>query len=104
MSNFICFLTLTVLAVIVAIGIIWYIATTNNKKDTELYIGVITSLIILFIICIIGSINCFNSYITDVRSDAIDHYIVGDVEYQVKLSADGDTLDWKYIVIPVDYD
>lgn len=104
MLNFICFLVLTVLAVIIAICTISYISTNTGKKDIRLYTTNIISLLILFSLYVIASINCFNNYIIDVRSDAIDHYVVGDFEYQVKLSADGDTLDWRYIIIPTDYD
>ena len=60
--------------------------------------------VVLAIMLFLCSSYCFSCYKQRVQSDAIDHYIVGDVEYIEIQNSNGDTVDWCYKVIPADYD
>ena len=62
-----------------------------------------SSVLIAAIALIITCIPLFNKYKQKVQSNAIDHYIVGDVEL-VEKRVDGEVVDWYYIVTPVDYE
>lgn len=59
--------------------------------------------IVLVIINIVLSVISFNKYKQYVQSDAIDHYVVGDVQCREVL-LDGEVIDWTYIVLPNDYE
>lgn len=54
----------------------------------------------VFIIC---AFPLYKKHIQLIQSDAIDHYVVGDVELHEK-TVDGEVVDWTYVVIPADYE
>ena len=55
---------------------------------------------VIFVVC---AFPIFNRYKRQIQSDAIDHYVVGDVELHEK-TVDGQVVDWEYIVKPADYE
>lgn len=59
--------------------------------------------LIIGVLCIICSIFLYKKHVQLVQSDAIDHYVVGDVELHEK-TIDGEVVDWTYVVIPADYE
>lgn len=61
------------------------------------------ALLCMGIIIAICAIPLYKKHIRIVQSDAIDHYVVGDVELHEK-TIDGEVVDWTYVVIPSDYE
>ena len=61
------------------------------------------ALLCMGIIIAICAIPLYKQHIRIVQSDAIDHYVVGDVELHEK-TIDGEVIDWTYVVIPSDYE
>ena len=60
-------------------------------------------LLITGIAFIVLSFVFFPKYKAKIQSDAIDHYVMGDVELHEKV-VDGEVVDWQYIVTPSDYE
>lgn len=60
-------------------------------------------LLITGIAFIVLSFVFFPKYKAEIQSDAIDHYVMGDVELHEKV-VDGEVVDWQYIVTPSDYE
>ena len=58
---------------------------------------------LLGVICVVMCFPVFNLYKREIQTNAIDHYIVGDVEL-VEKRVNGEVVDWYYIVTPVDYE
>lgn len=96
---------LALMAVIVATIIIWsFIDLSITYSFKEVIKSKFTIPCLIVSIILIGcAIFLFNRNKRNVQSDAIDHYIVGDVEL-VEKRVDGEVVDWYYKVIPVDYE
>jgi hypothetical protein len=67
-------------------------------KSKEVILILILGIVALFVAYGIG-----RSARQQIESNAIDHYIMGDVE-KVEIFEDGEVIDWYYKVIDVDYD
>ena len=99
------YLVFALILIVFCIIILWsFVDVCINYGFKETIRAKWTIPVVIFgIICGICAIPIYQKHIQKVQSDAIDHYIVGDVEIHEKV-VDGEVVDWQYVVIPADYD
>jgi hypothetical protein len=99
------YLILAIVCVVLATMIIWSFVDLSINYGFKEVLKAKWTIVILCLGIIVGicAIPLYNKHIRIVQSDAIDHYIVGDVELHEK-TIDGDVVDWLYVVTPADYE
>ena len=99
------YLILTIICIVCAtiiFFVLFHVCINYGFKETIKAKYTIPVLImgVVFVVC---AFPIFNRYKRQIQSDAIDHYVVGDVELHEK-TINGEVVDWEYIVKPADYE
>ncbi len=102
MSYFVIALVFWSIAIIMATMII--LVAIKGKIKQAIYTETFWWFVCLIVICTFFAGYTFSYYKQYIETNAIDHYIVGDVECVEKLDSSGEVIDWYYKVIPVDYE
>ena len=99
------YLIIAVICVVFATMVIWSFVDLSINYGFKEVLKAKWSIVVLClgIAAAICAIPLYQKHIRIVQSDAIDHYVVGDVELHEK-TVDGDVVDWQYVVIPADYE